>query len=61
MLINTHSRQPRDSEDDVEEQRDPDGTAEDQPLDVHADVANALSEDQVKEVDCALIDKVFEI
>ena len=50
MLINTHSTQPRESATDVEQQRDPGGTAEDQLHGGRLDATNALSEDQIKEV-----------
>ena len=50
MLINTDSRELRESAEDVEQQSDAGAGAEEPARDRRADDANALSEDQVKEV-----------
>ena len=50
MLINTYSRELRESAEDVEQQSDAGQGSEEQPRTRHADDANALSADQVEEV-----------
>ena len=51
MLINTHSSQVRESAEDLEQQAEADAEAVDDHLrDSRADDANALSEDQIRQV-----------